>query len=109
MADDYDFTEEKLRDANEPLEGDGKGASEKLPAVHFSGFVVSLAQAAMVNMGEIPDPDTGQINRNLPQARYSIDLIDMLAQKTSGNLTDEEQHLLQSVRSDLKMRFVRGK
>ncbi len=109
MTEDKDFTEEELRETIEQHGGEGKSAAGKLPPVHFSGFIVSLAQAAMVNLGDIPDPDTGQINRNLPQARYSIDLIDMLAQKTSGNLTDEEQHLIQSVRSDLKMRFVRGK
>lgn len=77
-----------------------------LPA-DFSGFVVSLAHAALVHLGEFPDPSTGVTSRNIDQARYMIDLIDMLEVKTRGNLDAEEKNLLTSVQSDLKMKFVR--
>ena len=83
--------------------------STRPPPVDFSGFVVSMAQAALVHLGEIPDPITGEINRDIEQARYSIDLIDMLAEKTKGNLSREEENLVRSVLVDLKMRYVRAK
>ena len=89
-------------------ETEGGAACSKMPPVEFSGFIVSLAQAALMQLGDIPDPTTGKAIRNVDQARCSIDLIDMLSQKTQGNLTEEEQTLIQRVLSDLKLRFVRS-
>lgn len=90
--------------SDETLNTSGKSGS--LPA-DFSGFVVSLAHAALVHLGEFPDPSTGVVSRNIDQARYMIDLIDMLEEKTRGNLNAEEKNLLSSVQSDLKLKFVR--
>ena len=81
----------------------------KLPPAEFSGFVVSLAQAAMMQLGEIPDPVSGQSLRNIAQAKYSIDLIDMLVEKTKGNLTEDESRLIFQVQKDLKLKYVRSK
>jgi len=91
---------------SDEINGDG-GKAAKLPPADFSGFVVSLAQAALVHMGEVPEPISGQMARDIEQARYSIDLIDLLVEKTRGNLTKEEENLLVRVAADLKMRFVR--
>ena len=85
----------------------GEVTGEKMPPVEFSGFVVSLAQAALMQLGEMPDPASGQSVRNLAQAKYSIDLIDLLVEKTSGNLTEEESRLILQVQKDLKLKFVR--
>lgn len=82
-------------------------AGTKLPPADFSGFIVSLAHAALVHLGEMPDPSTGLVSPNMDQARYTIDLIDMFAEKTRGNLTEEEDMLLKRVASDLKLKFVR--
>ena len=89
-------------------ETEGGAQCGKMPPVEFSGFLVSLAQAALMQLGDLPDPATGETVRNLDQARYSIDLIDMLSEKTKGNLTEEEQTLIQRVLSDLKLRYVRS-
>lgn len=89
-------------------ETEGGASCSKMPPVEFSGFIVSLAQAALMQLGDLPDPTTGETSRDMDQARYSIDLIDMLSQKTKGNLTDEEQTLISRVLSDLKLRFVRS-
>lgn len=78
----------------------------KMPPADFSGFIVSLAHAALVHLGEMPDPSSGIVSRNLEQARYTIDLIDMFVAKTHGNLTDEEDMLIKRVASDLKIKFV---
>lgn len=90
------------------LEEDFKASDEArfLPA-DFSGFIVSLAHAAMVHLGEMPDPVTGAMNRDIEQARYSIDLIDMFVVKTKGNLTPDEEMLLTRVAGDLKLKYVR--
>ena len=53
-------------------------AGGKMPPVEFSGFVVSLAQTALLQLGDMPDPVSGKSVRNLAQAKYSIDLIDLL-------------------------------
>ncbi len=86
----------------------GENNAAELPQADFSGFVVSLAQAAAISLGEAPDPITGVRSKNLAHARYSIDLIDMLAQKTRGNLTREEQLLMERLTGDLKLMYVRA-
>jgi len=89
--------------------GPGKGTlSGNMPPAEFSGFILSMAQAAMIHLGELPDPVSGVKSRNLPQAGFSIDLIDMLVEKTRGNLTSEEQTLIERVRGDLKLLYVRA-
>lgn len=80
-------------------------ADHDLP-VTFSSFVVSLAQSALVHLGEIDDPTTGSAALNLALARNTIDLIGMLDEKTKGNLDDEEAKLLETVLYDLRSKFV---
>lgn len=82
---------------------------KRMPPAEFSGFVVSLAQTALMQLGDIPDPVSGQSVRNLAQAKYSIDLIDLLIEKTKGNLTEEESRLIVQVQKDLKLKFVRSR
>jgi hypothetical protein len=95
------------KDYQDAVDSQAESGQEKLPPAEFAGFIVSLAQAALMHLGELPDPTTGQPSRNVAHARYSIDVIDMLATKTKGNLTAEEETLLSRVLSDLKMKFVR--
>ncbi|EFL50576.1 protein of unknown function DUF1844 [Solidesulfovibrio fructosivorans JJ]] len=77
------------------------------PPVSFITFVLSLAQSAMVLMGEAPDPDTGEYMQNLPQAKHTIDILAMLACKTRGNLTGEEHKVLDNILCELRMAFVK--
>lgn len=79
--------------------------SDALP-VTFPTFIVSLASSAMVHLGETPDPMSGQTEIDLPLARNSIDLLDLLKEKTKGNLDADEARLLDSLLYDLKVRFV---
>ena len=80
---------------------------EELPGVDFSNFVLSLAATAMVQLGMVPDPETGQnVEPNLPIAQHTIDTLVLLQQKTSGNLSGEEEKLLESMIYELRMRFV---
>ncbi len=77
-----------------------------LPPVEFSGLVLSLSHTAMIHLGQIPDPGTGKPARNLALARHTIDTLAMLKDKTQGNLTQEEQRLIDHALTDLRMAFV---
>jgi hypothetical protein len=73
----------------------------------FIAFVMMHAQQASLFLGEIPHPETGETVRNLDAARFMIDQLEMLQEKTRGNLSSEESQILSSVLSDLRLAFVR--
>lgn len=79
---------------------------EALPRVDFATFVISLSHSALVHLGEAPNPETGHLDKSLPLARQTIDLISMLEDKTKGNLTGDEERLLAQILYDLRMRYV---
>lgn len=86
-----------------------RNESDAFPAIDFSTFVLSLAASAMLHLGRAPDPTAGEASeRSLPLARQTIDTLEMLAEKTRGNLTDEESKLVESVLYELRMEFVRA-
>ena len=79
----------------------------ELPEVDFSNFVLSLAATAMVQLGMVPDPETGQnVQPNLPIAQHTIDTLVLLQERTAGNLDSEEEKLLESMIYELRLRFV---
>jgi len=80
-------------------------AEQKIDA-NFFQLVVSLQMAAMQQMGKITSPVSGKVEINLDQARASIDIISMLAEKTDGNLTPEEKDLIDRILFELRMNFV---
>ncbi len=77
-----------------------------LGTIDFTTFVLSLGSSAMVHLGDAPDPETGEKHKSVPHARQLIDLIDMLREKTRGNLTAEEAKFLDGLLYDLRLRFV---
>ena len=79
---------------------------EPIPEVDFVTFVVSLSTNALVSLGLLPRPDTGEKQRDLPLARQTIDILTLLQQKTKGNLTGEEERILDTVLYDLRMTYV---
>lgn len=80
--------------------------TQGLPAVNFSSFVTSLAQTALMHLGELPDPGTGTKSVELGLARHTIDALGMLEDKTKGNLDDGEAKLLSSLLYELRSKFV---
>jgi len=72
----------------------------------FMGLVYSLTQSAFISLGKLPDPMTGNIDRNLPQASQTIDLLAALQEKTKGNLVEEEDKFLSRTISDLRLNYV---
>lgn len=81
--------------------------TEEQPGISFAGFVISLATTAAVHFGDIADPHTGERQEpDLVAAHQMIDLISLLQEKTKGNLTLEEQRLLENSITELRFRFV---
>ncbi|MCH7938874.1 MAG: DUF1844 domain-containing protein [Candidatus Marinimicrobia bacterium] len=72
----------------------------------FLQLVSSLATGTWIAMGKLANPATGKIERNLQQATYSLDTLDMLAKRMTGNLADWEQSYLSQVLTDLKMNYL---
>lgn len=80
-----------------------------LPAVNFPTFILSLNASALLHLGAIEDPETGRPSKNLPMAKQTIDILSMLADKTRGNLTQDEENMLKNVLYDLRIAYVREK
>ena len=72
----------------------------------FIEFVMMHAQNAALFLGQIPNPKTGQGEVNLDLARMFIDQLEMIQEKTRGNLTNEEMIVLRNTLSNLQMAYV---
>ena len=72
----------------------------------FIEFVMMHAQNAALFLGQIPNPKTGEPEINLDLARMFIDQLEMIQEKTRGNLTNEEAMVLRNALSNLQMAFV---
>jgi hypothetical protein len=92
-----------MNDPDERSEGAGDAT------IDFATFVLSLGTTALYQLGEIGDSEGGAEGRaqaNLPIAQQTIDTLEMLTEKTSGNLTDTESKLLESILYELHLKFV---
>lgn len=91
--------------AEQTQAGSARGHSA-LPKINFLTFLVSLTHAAMVHLGEASE-DGGPLAVNLPMAKQNIDILELLAQKTRGNLDDEEERFLNTSLRDLRLEYIR--
>lgn len=86
------------------------GGDEPLPEMSFSTLVLSLTSSALVHLGAAPEPGSDAPGAvNLPLARHTIDILEILKAKTRGNLEADESALLEQVLHDLHMRFLAAK
>lgn len=76
------------------------------PEPDFNFFVTTLAIQAGVFLGQMPNPVTNKKEEDLPQARFLIDTIGMLREKTKGNLNKDESSLLENVLYELRMQYI---
>lgn len=76
------------------------GTPAAIPPIDFNTFVLSMSTACMAHLGEIEGPDEQGVN--LPMARQTIEILEMLEDKTRGNLTGEEERILDQVLVDLR-------
>ena len=75
-------------------------------SIMFISLVTSLGSQAFAQLGKVKGPSTNNIERNLDAASLSIDMLDMLKERTRGNLSEQETSLLEKTLSDLKLNFV---
>lgn len=78
------------------------------PALDFMAFVSTLAMQSLMAMGEIAHPQTQERHRDLTQARYLIDALQLLSDKTKGNLTPEESKEFTGLLYELRVKFVKA-
>lgn len=78
-----------------------------MPEVTFTSLVMSLNTAALFHCGELADPTTGATGVDLTLAKHTIDTLALLGNKTKGNLSKDEENLLETVLYDLKLRYVK--
>lgn len=81
-------------------------AAAPIGEMSFATFMVGLSTQALVHLGEIPDPQAGQLAEDLLAAEQLIDLIAMLQDKTRGNLDEGEAQLVQAILFELRMKYV---
>jgi hypothetical protein len=74
--------------------------------VTFHSFVLGLAASALIHLGARPHPESGEVHQDLTLARETLDLLALLRDKTRGNLSPEEERLLDSLLVDLRLKFV---
>jgi hypothetical protein len=80
---------------------------ENKPNPLFGGLVESLASQALMYMGAMRDPMTGQAHQDIQQSQTMIDMLAMIEEKTKGNLAKEEADMLKQVLDEVRMHFVR--
>ena len=89
----------------------GQPASEDdipMPPASFEMLLTTLATEAMMALGQIPNPATGQAEYRPQQAKYLIDTIEIIQDKTEGNLTPVESEATENLLHQLRMAFVAG-
>jgi hypothetical protein len=74
----------------------------------FIEFIMMQAQQAALFLGRLPNPQSGKPEPNLEIARMFIDQLEMIREKTRGNLTHEESEILGSIISDLQLGYVQA-
>ena len=77
-----------------------------LPPATFGTFLQVMASQCFVFLGAVPNPASGKPEPDLPQAKYTIDLLAIVEEKTRGNLSPEEDRLLQAILCDARLRYV---
>ena len=76
------------------------------PDPDFNFFITTLALQATIALGQVPNPATNKTEEDLTQAKFLIDTLGMLKEKTQGNLNAEEDSLLDNVLYELRMQYI---
>lgn len=94
-------------ESNKAAEAAGSQAEGPLPEISMASFIMSLGTSVFFHLGDLPHPETGASEKNLPMAKQTIDLLGLLREKTRNNLTPEEENMFDHLLYDLRMRYVK--
>lgn len=84
----------------------GKDEKGKLPSIDLSTFVLSFASSSQMHLGLIANPMTKKTEKDLPAARQTIDIIEMLEAKTRGNRSKQEDDLFEELLYTIRMQYL---
>ena len=98
------FSGESRRNPSSTTQSTAKSTPPK--EVNFSLFLSTLALQAYVALGELEEPESQARKVNLDQARYMIDILGLIHRKTAGNLTPEEERMLNHLIYELRLKYV---
>ena len=76
------------------------------PEPDFNFFITTLALQASISLGQVPNPASNKVEEDLVQAKFLIDTLGMLQEKTKGNLNAEESGFLENLLYELRMRYI---
>ncbi|GIW74782.1 MAG: hypothetical protein KatS3mg103_1304 [Phycisphaerales bacterium] len=97
---------ERQKLAEQAKQKAAQSGPQDLPPADVLGIVQILATQALLYMGAFPDPQTGRAMVALDLAKYHVDLLGVLEEKTKGNLTQEEQQVLSQTAHELRLQYV---
>ncbi len=116
MEDGSNVQEEHAKDEalnNDVSSNKTENAQEQEDVISNQGFKISfidlinsLAGTTLIQLGAVADPQTNIIKKDLGAARQTIDILELLKEKTTGNLNNDESMMLDNVLFDLRMRYV---
>ena len=97
---------ERLTKKADEAQSKGDPQSGEMPPASFQMLVGTIASQAVMSLGAVRDPKSGGVVVDLDAARFAIDLLGVIEEKSKGNLTDEETKELSQALAELRHRFV---
>jgi hypothetical protein len=87
-------------------EDSSESTDPPMPPASFEMLLTTLATEALMALGQVPHPVTGKVEVRRNQAKFLIDTVDVLRQKTAGNLSNTEQQVIDSLLHQMRLVFV---
>jgi Domain of unknown function (DUF1844) len=88
------------------MEDSTEATDPPMPPASFEMLLTTLATEALMALGQVPHPVTGKVEVRRNQAKFLIDTVDVLRQKTAGNLSNSEQQVIDSLLHQMRLVFV---
>ncbi|MCI4445469.1 MAG: DUF1844 domain-containing protein [Candidatus Aminicenantes bacterium] len=85
----------------------GQEPEEFIPPLDFSSIVFPIYTQALIKLGLLEDPKSNKLETNLELAKRLIDLLDLLKDRTKGNLEPDEENFLEAILSQLKLHYLK--
>jgi hypothetical protein len=104
MTDNPESRENELEERD--TAADSGEAVPELPKADFSAHIYTLAMQAMIFLGKQPNPENGKYERRIEVAKYQIDTLEILRDKTKGNLEPAEQNLMETLLHQLRLAHI---